>query len=138
MPGYCQSCGKVFERGERIFQLAKGTYYAPAITPTLSGDDAVLGEWHQRCLGDLVKRLHPQIQPYRCCFCREEVEDRTLLVYGVIGDRPDIGYLRPERRGYELQIVSCYGCWYSRKRGWSRSQSPFLRLLNAVRAEARG
>jgi len=69
-------------------------------------------------------------------FCREEIENKTLLVYGVFGNRPEVRYIRPEHRGYELQIVSHYGCWYSRKRGWSPSQNPLHRLREAVRAEA--
>jgi hypothetical protein len=133
--GYCLACGRIFEQGERIFQLAKGTYHFPAVTPTLWTTDSVAGEWHLNCLGVLVERLHPQTQPYHCCFCGDEIEDKTLLVYGVFGNRPETGYIRPERRGYELQVVSHYGCWFSRRQGWSPSQNPLVRLRAAVRAE---
>jgi len=113
-----------------------GLYYFPAITPTLWGSAVVVGEWHEGCVGVLAERLHPQSQPYYCCLCREEIENKTLLDYGVFGNRPEVRYIRPEHRGYELQIVSHYGCWYSRKRGWSPSQNPLHRLREAVRAEA--
>ena len=67
--GYCLTCGRIFDQGERIFQLAKGTYHFPAITPTLWTTDSVAGEWHLNCLGVLVERLHPQTQPYHCSVC---------------------------------------------------------------------
>jgi hypothetical protein len=135
LSGYCLACGGIFEKGERIFQLAKGTYYFPFITPTLWTGESVAGEWHLNCLGMLFERLHPQTQPYHCCFYGDEIEDKTLLVYGVIGKRPETGYIRPEHRGYELQVVSHYGCWFSRKEGWFPSQNPLSRLWAAVRAE---
>jgi hypothetical protein len=65
----------------------------------------------------------------------KDIEDREAVVYGVVGHRPEVGCMRLERRGYELQIVAHYGCWYSRKRGWSRVQTPLERLLNALVAE---
>ncbi len=120
-----------------MFQLAKGTYYYPAITPTLWCDDDVLGEWHSEHL-DLGRMLfRPQLQPYHCCFCGTEIEDRSFIVYGVNGFRPAVGYVRPQHRGYKLQIVSHYGCWYSRKLGWTRTKGVLSRLLDATASEAK-
>jgi hypothetical protein len=109
MIGCCSREGVIFQRRETIFQLAKGIYYSPAITPTLWVGEAVLGEWHLSCLPKLD--LHPQMQPYHCCFryagCvldSPEIGHGDLLVYGVIGHRPSARYMRPEWRGYSLQL----------------------------------
>jgi hypothetical protein len=140
MIGCCSRDGIIFHKGERIFQLAKGTYYSPAITPTLWSGEAVIGEWHLSCLPNIP--LHPQVQPYHCCFgsvgCvldSPEIDHGDALVYGVIGHRPSVGYMRPEWRGYSLQLVAHYGCWYSRKLGWDTGQSAYSRLCEALRAE---
>lgn len=142
MVGICTRDGIIFHKGESIFQLSKGTYYWPAITPTLWSGDAVLGEWHVSCLPNFP--LHPQLQPYHCCFraagCvldSPEIGHGEAVIYGVIGNRPSVGYMRPEHRGYSLQIVAHYGCWYSPRLGWSRGQSAHSRLLAALRSEDR-
>ena len=140
MIGCCLRDGIIFQKGEVIFQLAKGIYYRPAITPTLWVGEAVLGEWHLPCLPQL--ELHPQMQPYHCCFqsagCvldSPEIGHGDLVVYGVIGHRPSAGYIRPEWRGYSLQLVAHYGCWYSRNLGWALGRSVHSRLYEALRAE---
>lgn len=140
MIGCCSRDGVIFQRRETIFQLTKGIYYSRAITPTLWVGESVIGEWHLPCLPKL--ELHPQMQPYHCCFrsagCvsdSPEIDHGDLLVYGVIGQRPSAGYMRPEWRGYSLQLVAHYGCWYSRKLGWETGQSAYWRLYEALRAE---
>jgi hypothetical protein len=140
MVGCCTRDGIIFHERETIFQLSKGTYYSPFITPTLWSGDAVLGEWHLGCLPNCP--LHPQLKPYHCCFgaagCvldSPEIGHGEAVVYGVIGNRPSVGYMRPEHRGYSLHIVAHYGCWYSRDLGWSRAQSVHSRLLVALKAE---
>jgi hypothetical protein len=54
----------------------------------------------------------------------------------VHGYRPEIGYIRPQDRGYELQLVSRYGCWYSRRLGWNRIRAVRERISDALTAES--
>jgi len=127
MPDSCPIClcRRAINKGDTIFQLARGTYCPPYITPTYDYRYSVIGEWHENCfrrqpvveIGKAQRRrassieVRPQEQPYTCSFCGAEIEQDEKIFYGVIGDRPAPGYVRPERRGYALQFVAHDVCW---------------------------
>ncbi len=112
MADVCPACNSQLAPGEELFQLARGTYHYPAITPTYSFPLPIIGEWHRRCFADYP--LQRQQQPYMCAVCRAEIENRQQVVYGVFGTKPAHGYIRPERRGYELYLVAHEECWIRR------------------------
>ena len=109
MTDTCFKCDKPLLPGQWVYQLARGIYYFPHPTPTYLWPDAILAEWHFDCFDKAL--LNRQEQMYRCATCRETITSHAAVVYGVIGLRPQRGYIRPEHRGYELWFVIHDRCW---------------------------
>jgi hypothetical protein len=124
MPLRCPVCPKPLEVGQPIFQLARGRYFGPAITPTYRDHWAVLGEWHETCIRKCPKisfhdgrgdkefdiEIKAQEQPYNCSLCGYEIECKEWVFYGVIGRKPREPWFRPERRGYDVEFIAHDDC----------------------------
>jgi hypothetical protein len=109
MPKKCSYCRETLIVGERIFQLAKGTYQRRAETPTFAFGRAVLYEGHEDCFAEFP--IEPQKAPYECLLCRDDIVPRDEVVYAVIGNKPESPYIRPERRGHKLPFIAHALCW---------------------------
>ena len=124
MSDKCPRCPVPLRVGDRVFQLARGRYFGPSITPTYRNRWAVLGEWHEECFrkhpkirfnnGDIdreyIIEITAQEQPYICSLCGDEIERRDWVYYGVIGGKPAKPWFRPERRGYDVEFIAHEDC----------------------------
>jgi hypothetical protein len=106
--GACTGCARRFHPGERIFQLARGSYPSGFVTPTYDLRNPVIAEWHERCPNPLV--LAEQFAPYACVSCRRLILNGEIIVYGSFDSEPGGPYMRPERRAYSLFYVAHDSC----------------------------
>ena len=125
MPESCPVCRKALEPEHPVFQIAEGFYWSPQITPTYGHRQAVIGEWHESCfrqrpcirIGEGAEQqdykivLKMRLPPYTCMLCSGEIESGEKIFYGVIGSRPEPGYIRPQARGYGLFFAAHSDCW---------------------------
>lgn len=106
MADLCASlnCKVRIEPGQRMVQVARGYYYEGAITPTL---EFIESEWHQHCY---IGEMTFQGPPYTCAFCNHLISHGAFVTYVTVGSAPEVSYIRPENRGYELAYIEHVRC----------------------------
>jgi hypothetical protein len=106
MADLCASanCNFLIEPGQRMVQVARGYYYEGAITPTLEFIDS---EWHDRCYPGARTFQGP---PYACQSCNRRIAHGAFVTYVTVGFAPQVSYVRPENRGYELAHIEHVRC----------------------------
>jgi hypothetical protein len=92
--------------GKEVFQLAVGRNYWPQITPTYALP--FVFEYHEKCFSKGALRY--QEQPYKCQICGNRIANNEEVIYGVIGQKPGPGCVRPECRGHGLYLVAHPRC----------------------------
>jgi hypothetical protein len=105
----CWQCKQPLKVGDRVFQLAPGKCFDRNITPTYAPEARVLAECHEKCLAEFP--LVPQHMPYSCLECEQAIEHGSEVIYGTIGTKPTEGYIRPERRGYNIPFIVHESCF---------------------------
>lgn len=102
-------CKRPLEPLHRVFQVGTGSIWTNHVAPL---PQVVVGEWHEDCFRETYPEIiSPQGLPYCCTFCRRRIEDREIVVYCELGTKRELPFRRPERRGYQLQLVACRKRW---------------------------
>src|SRR5258708_604862 len=108
MNATCTVSGRRISPETRIYQLSAVRYYRGYETHTYESNDSVVYECHEECF---AARLNFQAPPYDCSLCEGRLDNGARVVYLVVGDKPALGYTRPECRGHEMPFVAHDYCF---------------------------
>ncbi len=104
MKHVCAKCDLEIGYGKPVIQMLRGSWNG-AITPSFPQS---FSEWHGECFSEF--KLNPQVFPYRCESCGDEIQLGQTVSFFVEGNGTDEYSITAECRGEKLYTVNHYPC----------------------------